>query len=80
MAKSKNSTPIQITVLRENSDKARQLFLQAGFCPRKQLAPDAYVVTFIFAAVPDEDVWRLLQAVPREMYAYQGVITGGTKR
>jgi hypothetical protein len=70
----KNSTKPRITVFADDADEARKLFAQAGFDPIEESQSEAGFVTFIFAPPPDDQMLKLLSAIPRDMYAHQGVV------
>lgn len=65
--------PVRITVDPANEQKARELFVAAGFSSF-EMERDKDRVTFLFYGVANEDTYRLMTAIPREMYLVQGVI------
>lgn len=66
----------RIRVRPEKADEAVELFEQSGFRP---IYVDHRVdgdISFWFGKASDDELYRLLNSVPREYYAIKGVVVG----
>lgn len=70
----KKYTSFAISVRLSNRDAARELFLSAGFSDFIEVEKPGEVITFCFPKMTPEEEARAVQTIPRDMYAYTGIV------
>jgi len=64
----------RIRIRPEDEDEALRLFALAGFTPIHIERRDDGNLSFWFGKMPGEDLFRLCEAIPRDMYAMRAVV------
>lgn len=73
MAKSRH--PVVISAISAKADLIRQVAAELNLSYQEESPPDEVAVTkFVFPPLDEVQTMRLAERVPREAYAYQGVV------
>jgi len=64
----------RISIRPEDDDEALRLFAAAGFAPIYIERRDDGILSFWFGKMPADELFRLAEAIPRNMYAIRAVV------
>jgi hypothetical protein len=64
----------RIRIRPADEEKALGLFASAGFTPIHIERRDDGILSFWFGKMPGDELLRLAEAIPRDMYAMQAII------
>lgn len=76
MRKSNSKVGMRFTTSVKNKAVVEKIYKQAGFSPVGFEYSDDGHVTFIFAKLPDEEMFGLINATPRKYSSISGVVVG----
>ena len=64
----------RIRIWPEDEDEALRLFAAAGFAPIYIERRDDGILSFWFGKMPADELFRLVEAIPRDMYAMRAIV------
>jgi len=64
----------RIRIRPEDEDEASRLFAGAGFTPIYIERRDDGTLSFWFGKMPGDEMFRLVEAIPRDMYAIRAAV------